>query len=172
MFMTGEDSMPPIQMGNFLVGQGASAYAAVGTLAALHNRLFTNEGEHVDVSMQECAASWLDVAYSSYKLPPYRIYQRLGSRALLRVPSQVYPCRDGHFFLAGMGRWNLVVAWMVDKGIDVGDFADKKYEAEGGVQLLWDALPKVTELIRELGMKYTKTEIMNKASEGGYRSRL
>lgn len=167
MFMAGAKSMPPVQMGNFLVGCGAGVYATVGTLAALHNRLFTGEGEHVDISLQECAASWLDVAFGSYQFPPYQIYQRLGSRVLWRVPAGIYPCQDGYFNIGGTGRWNLVVAWMVDKGIDVGELADSKYEALGGAKLLWEVLPRVDQLMQELGMKYTKVELMNEGQRRG-----
>lgn len=167
MNMAGEKTTPPLQMGNYLVGYGASVYAAVGTLAALHNRLFTGEGEHVDISLQECAASWLDVAYGSYQFPPYQIYQRRGSRVLWRVPVGIYPCQDGYFEIGGTGRWNLIVAWMVEQGIEVGEFLDSKYETMAGVKLLWEALPQVSELMRQLGMKYTKLELMHEGQRRG-----
>jgi benzylsuccinate CoA-transferase BbsE subunit len=167
MYLNGEQSMPPIQMGHFLVAHGTSIYATVGTLAALHNRLFTGEGEQVDISMQECVTSWLDVTFATYQYPPYQIPTRLGSQALMRVPSRIYPCQDGHFFLSGMGRWNLIVTWLVDEGIEVGDLADSEYVAEGGDELLWAALPRVNEVICELGAKYTKMELMTEGQKRG-----
>jgi benzylsuccinate CoA-transferase BbsE subunit len=167
MNMAGEKTMPPLQMGNYLVGYGASVYATVGTLAVLHNRLFTGQGDHVDISLHECATSWLDMAFGSYQFPPYQIHQRRGSRALWRVPVGVYPCQDGYFEIGGTGRWNLITAWMVDQGIDVGEFLDSKYEAMDGVKLLWEALPQVSELMRQLGAKYTKLELMHEGQRRG-----
>lgn len=174
MFQNGEESMPPLQMGNFLVGYGASIYAAVGTLAAVHNRWFTGGGEHVDISMQECVASWIEQPLSVYQYPRHvvtwlvdRIGTRLGSQHWLNVPSRLYPCQDGYFYLMGSGRWNLVVAWLVDEGIEIGDLADAKYEAEGGLDLLWTALPRVNQVISELGMKHTKLQMMAEGQKRG-----
>ena len=167
MIMAGEQTTPPVQMGNYLVGCGAGIYATIGTMAALHNRLFTKEGEHVDISLQECTASWLDQAFGSYQFPPFQVYQRRGSRVLWRVPVGIYPCQDGYFEIGGTGRWNLVVAWMVEQGIEVGEFLDSKYEAMGGVKLLWDKLPQVSDLMRQLGMKYTKLELMHEGQRRG-----
>lgn len=167
MTMAGEPSRPPVQMGNFLIGCGASIYATVGTLAALHGRLFTGEGEHVDISMQECAASWLDVGFVSYQYPPYKISRRQGSRSLWRVPVGIYPCQDGYFEIGGTGRWNLVVAWMVEQGIEVGELLDSKYETMEGVRLLWEKLPQVNDLMRQLGAKYTKVDLMQEGQRRG-----
>jgi benzylsuccinate CoA-transferase BbsE subunit len=168
MYMTGAQSMPPLQMGNLLVGHGASLYAAVGTLALIHNRLFTGEGDHLDISLQECVASWLDTSYCSYQLPPYQITERMGSQALMRTPAQNYPCIDGYFHLAGMGRWNLIVSWLVDQGIEVGDLIDSKYEGASNCdKLLWDVRSRINRAIEELGMRYTKMEIMKEGQRRG-----
>ena len=55
----------------------------------------------------------------------------------------------------------------VEQGIDVGEFLDSKYEAMGCVKLLWEALPQVNELMRQLGAKYTKLELMHEGQRRG-----
>jgi CoA:oxalate CoA-transferase len=166
MFISGEQFTPPIQIGNFLVGSAVGIYAALGTLAAIHNRGFTGEGEHVDISMQECVASWLEASYVRYQYAPGEITTRCGSQLPSIAPSGLYPCKDGYFCVIGVGRWNLIVAWLVSEGIDVGDLADPKYETMDGI-LLVDHRDRVDQLMRKLGMKYTKLELMTKGQKMG-----
>ncbi|MFC1995846.1 CaiB/BaiF CoA transferase family protein [Chloroflexota bacterium] len=165
MFISGEDSTPPIQMGNFLAGYGVGMYATVGTLAAVHNRWFTDEGGHVDISMQECVTSWLDGVFTGYQYPPYQIITRHGSQHPMVAPCRVYPCKDGYYCCVGSGRWGSIVVWAVDEGIDAGKLIDPKYEAE--MRELFEALPDVDRIMTELGMKYNKLELMTEGQKRG-----
>lgn len=166
MFMTGEQFTPPVQIGNFLVGYAVGIYAALGTLAAIHNRRFTGEGEHVDISMQECVASWLEAGYVRYQYAPGEITTRYGSQLPSVVPSGIYPCKDGYYCVTGVGRWNLIVGWLASEGIDVGDLADPKYETMDGITLV-DHRDRVNQLMRELGAKYSKLELMIEGQKRG-----
>lgn len=159
-FENGEPTSKPVQFGNFLVGYAAGTYAAVGTMAAYHNRLFTEEGNHIDISLQDICASWLDATYGNYQYPPYRITPRWGSQSPTWVPSRLFRAKDGHFFLVGSNRWNLVAAWLVEEGVDIGDLVDPKYEGTNSRDLLWAQKERINDLVNELGMKHTKREIM------------
>ena len=159
-FESGEPTETPVQLGNFLIGYAAGIYAAVGTMAAFHNRLFTGKGDHVDISLQDICASWLDATYGSYQYPPYRVATRWGSQSPVWVPSRLFRAKDGYFFLVGSNRWNLIAAWLVDEGIDIGDLIDPKYEGLNARDLLWAERDRVNDVVNQLGMKHTKWEMM------------
>jgi crotonobetainyl-CoA:carnitine CoA-transferase CaiB-like acyl-CoA transferase len=159
-FENGEPTEKPVQLGNFLIGYAAGTYAAVGTMAAFHNRLFTEEGNHVDISLQDICASWLDATYGNYQYPPYRVTPRWGSQSPTWVPARLFRAKDGHFFMVGSNRWNLIAAWLVEEGIDIGDLIDPKYEGTNSRDLLWAQKERINDLVNQLGMKYTKWEIM------------
>ena len=166
MFTTGEQSTPPVQVGNFLISYAAGIYAALGTLAAIHNRRFTGKGEHIDISMQECVASWLEASYIRYQYGNGKITTRFGSKLLSATPSGLYPCKDGYYCVTAVGRWNVVVAWLISENIDVGDLADPKYETMDGI-LLVDHRDRIYQLMCELGTKYTKMELMIEGQKRG-----
>jgi benzylsuccinate CoA-transferase BbsE subunit len=166
MFTTGEQFTPPVQVGNFLIGYAAGIYAALGTIAAIHNRRFTGKGEHVDISMQECVASWLEASYIRYQYCNGEITTRFGSKLPSATPSGLYPCKDGYYCVTAVGRWNFVVAWLISENIDVGDLADPKYETMDGIFLV-DHRDRIYQLMRELGMKYTKMELMIEGQKRG-----
>jgi crotonobetainyl-CoA:carnitine CoA-transferase CaiB-like acyl-CoA transferase len=159
-FENGEPTEKPVQLGNFLIGYAAGIYAAVGTMAAYHNRFFTGEGNHVDISLQDICASWLDATYGNYQYPPYRVTQRWGSQSPTWVPSRLFRAKDGNIFLAGSNRWNLLAAWLVDEDIDIGDLVDPKYEGTNARDLLWAQKERINDLVNQLGMKHTKQEMM------------
>jgi crotonobetainyl-CoA:carnitine CoA-transferase CaiB-like acyl-CoA transferase len=159
LYLTGDGKRTPLQIGNFLFSHGAGAYAAIGIAAALHGRHFTGDGEHIDISVQDCAASWLDMTWGNYQNAGI-IQERYGSQGYMRIPANIYPCKDGYFFIIGIAMWDRIVNWLIDDGIDVGDFADEKYMGFKGAKLLWEQLPKVNEMIIALGKNHTKAEMM------------
>ncbi len=167
MYMSGGRSTPPIQVGNYLVGHAVGIYAAVGTLAAVHNRWFTGEGEHVDISMQECTASWLEASYILYQYSSHQITMRNGNEHPYITPGKLYPCKDGYCNIGAPGRWSAIVAWLIDEDIDVGDLADTKYVGPGGDDLLFENRPRINHLMSQLTSKYPKKEIMLEGQKRG-----
>ena len=159
MFLTGEPDKEPLQIGNNLAAYGAGGYAAVGILAALHGRLKSGHGEHIDISMQDVVTSWLDMTWGNYQVAG-NIQERFGSQGYMRIPASIYPCKDGYFFIIGIAMWDRVVSWLIEEGLDVKDLADEKYMGFSGAKLLWELLPRVSQAIRDLGAKHTKAELM------------
>ncbi len=166
LFTTGEPSTPPVQIGHFLVSYAVGIYATLGILAAVHNRRFTGLGEHVDISMQECVASWLETAYTRYQYRHGEIATRYGSQLPLIVPSGLYPCKDGYVYIIGPGRWSVIVSWLISEGLDAGDLVDPKYDTMDGI-LLVEHRDRVDRLISEMTMKHTKLELMTQGQEMG-----
>jgi crotonobetainyl-CoA:carnitine CoA-transferase CaiB-like acyl-CoA transferase len=97
--VTGEADRPGVRVGVSLVDQGTAMWAALGIVAALHERERTGEGRVVDVSLYETA-----LAYLSYHLTGYlatdHVPGRHGSAFPSIAPYQAFACSDGQLVVA------------------------------------------------------------------------
>jgi crotonobetainyl-CoA:carnitine CoA-transferase CaiB-like acyl-CoA transferase len=94
---SGRPDLPPLKAFGQQAGYQAGVNAAIGSLGALFGRFSSGQGQHVDISVQECLVAILENNYVSW---PYMqtIASRLGFRL---IPQDVIPCRDGYiYFLA------------------------------------------------------------------------
>jgi len=98
MSVTGVNEMPPVRVGVSLIDFGTGVWAALGVVAALHERDQTGEGRSIEVSLFETALSLL-----SYQLVGYvgtgAIPGREGSAFAQIAPYQVFPTRDGELMI-------------------------------------------------------------------------
>jgi crotonobetainyl-CoA:carnitine CoA-transferase CaiB-like acyl-CoA transferase len=97
--LTGEPDRPGVRVGTSLVDLGTGLWAAVGILAALHERERTGRGRGVDVSLYETALG----------LVPYQLIAALdagarptrhGTAFALIAPYQVFQTADGELMVA------------------------------------------------------------------------
>jgi len=121
--LTGARDGPPVQSGGQIADLGGGALmAAIGVLAALHERRRSGEGQMVDVSMADGALSWLALVAGRYfcdEEVPRRGEQQLAGGLLCYYP---YEAVDGWVtcgalepkfwaaFCDGVGRPDLVEA--------------------------------------------------------------
>ena len=68
MYLTGYEDGPPMRIGYPTSFHHASAEGAVGALTALYHRAATGEGQHVDVSTQQCVTRTLMQAVQTWDL--------------------------------------------------------------------------------------------------------
>jgi crotonobetainyl-CoA:carnitine CoA-transferase CaiB-like acyl-CoA transferase len=97
--LTGEPDRPGVRVGTSLVDLATGLWAALGIVAALHERERTGRGRAVDVSLFETALG----------LVPYQLIAALdrgarptrhGTAFALIVPYQVFPTEDGELMVA------------------------------------------------------------------------
>ena len=99
-FITGFEDRPPLKVGVSLGDAVAALYATIGSLAALHRREVTGEGETVDVALYESVFSLLEAILPEYGYAgPIR--QRRGNALLGSAPSNVYPTGDDRWITIG-----------------------------------------------------------------------
>jgi crotonobetainyl-CoA:carnitine CoA-transferase CaiB-like acyl-CoA transferase len=113
LYIAGERGNAPIQPAGELAYGMASSYAAVGIAVALYHRLASGRGQHIDVSMHECAAhiaGYYIPHFSASGAKPARA-KRDGKEADLFDPFAV---KDGYvrFFLVSREQWRRLVEWM------------------------------------------------------------
>jgi crotonobetainyl-CoA:carnitine CoA-transferase CaiB-like acyl-CoA transferase len=92
----GTDDLPPLKAFGQQAGFQAGVNAAIASLGALFARLSTGEGQHVEISAQECLLSILELTFEFF---PYMgvVASRLGQKPI--QPLDFLECKDGWIFL-------------------------------------------------------------------------
>src|SRR5690606_35902557 len=99
MSITGSEESGPMKVGVAIVDVLAGLYAALGILAALHERKRSGEGQIVDAALLDvCVASLVDVA-SNY-LVGGKVAKRLGNAHPNIVPYQSFRAADQEMVIA------------------------------------------------------------------------
>ena len=114
MYLCGEKTKPPLAEPCEQAYQLASAYAAFGTLAAIHHREQHGIAQRVEISCQETQSTMQHIAvnYSSNA----NVLEREGSRTPIGggMPYGVYPAKDGfcHIVVIPTSHWTNFVNWI------------------------------------------------------------
>ncbi len=91
--LNGSPDGPPVKAPTFLADDLAGVHGALAALAALHHRMRTGEGQHVDVALLDAmlfqSTGYLTLGALGVELP------RLGNEFRIAAPARVYRCRDG-----------------------------------------------------------------------------
>jgi benzylsuccinate CoA-transferase BbsE subunit len=125
LYATGDPDRPPVWTSFPQPYLHAGAEAYVSSLIAHWYRLKTNEGQHVDVSVQDTFEVSTDEVHTlTYEMTGH-VYRRRGDRkGLGGGPGghQLYPCKDGFIALRVLvraGSSNVVglVKWMEEEGM-------------------------------------------------------
>ena len=126
LYITGKPDAPPVRISfpqSFLL---ASAHAAAASLIAYFYREKTGQGQHVDVSAQECVLWELSNAVPLWELN-HKILKRAGSYLSGRWTDTkqklLWRCKDGYviFYILG-GDFGLktnraIAAWLQEEGL-------------------------------------------------------
>jgi crotonobetainyl-CoA:carnitine CoA-transferase CaiB-like acyl-CoA transferase len=129
MYQTGDPDLPPLLAGGLQTYYMSSLFAAIATLVALHARNALGQGQHVDISVQECVATIMEILH--YYQAKGQIHRRIGARHHEACPSDIYPCKDGHWTICigpNSPIWNRFITWLINEGVDVGQLSGSEYE--------------------------------------------
>jgi len=176
MYITGNPDQPPLRISLPQAFLLASAHGAAASMVAHFYRETSGEGQHVDVSAQECVLWEIANAIPLWELNQ-NILRRAGSYMTGRWTGTkqrlLWRCRDGYvlFYVLG-GAFGAktnkaIVAWMEEENIvpdylkafnwDVFDMANQTQEMQDLIEVP----------IADLFMKYTKEELYNEAQKRG-----
>jgi alpha-methylacyl-CoA racemase len=139
--LTGAQGGPPVQSAGQIADIGGGALmAALGVLAALHERRRSGEGQMVDVSMADGALSWLALVAGRYFCDgevPRRGEQQLAGGLLCYLP---YEAADGWVTCGALEPkfWKAFC-----EGVGRPDLTEVQFEAPGS-----DAHRQVAEVFR------------------------
>ena len=91
--------LPPLKAFGHQADFQGGVHAAVATLGAYYHKLLTGEGQHVDVSIQECIAAILEMNFMHYTYAGNEA-SRLGRRSIF--PWCMLDCQDGKLFVVNV----------------------------------------------------------------------
>jgi benzylsuccinate CoA-transferase BbsE subunit len=120
LYLGGYTDSPPIGPTSQQAFLGASMYGAVASMLALTQAESTGEGDHVDVSMQECMVMAMETAVQFYDLEG-KVRKRHADVQRF-AGTGVFECEDGHIYMmaSGVGAnkfWPLSLQWLVDERV-------------------------------------------------------
>ncbi|WP_372610181.1 CaiB/BaiF CoA transferase family protein [Aquicoccus sp.] len=99
MSITGDPDGQPQRAGVAITDLFTGLYSVAGILAALHQRASTGRGQHVDMSLLDCAVAAMAnqaLNYLATGTPP----GRTGNYHPNLTPYQVFDCADGYIIIA------------------------------------------------------------------------
>ena len=99
MSTTGEPGRAPVKLGVPVGDTTGALFAVISILAAINARRDTGEGQHIDLSLQDCLLAVL-ANYSGYYFATGKQPELVGSRHYFSVPYGSYKTKDGYVVLA------------------------------------------------------------------------
>lgn len=175
MSLAGEPDGTPMRVSAPQAYAWAGAQAAVGALVALFHRRATGRGQLVDVSAQAAvitslahAPPFVDIAGIS----PTRAGAFMTGRSVAGARFRVFwPCRDGYvnFILyggaAGRRTNEQLVAWMRERGIDLGPLATQDWAKWDPTIATQDKVDALEAPIARFFSQITKREFLEGAHQ-------
>lgn len=98
--ITGYPDRPPTRIGICIGDSLAAMFATIGTLAALHHRDRTGEGQLVDTAITESVFALMESSVSEYGRVGV-VRERTGNVLPKIAPSNVYPTKGGGYLVIG-----------------------------------------------------------------------
>ena len=178
MSMTGEPDRPPMRISapqSYLL---AGVQAAAATLTAHHYQQLTGEGQHVDVSAQECVFSTLANIIPLWEVSQVN-FKRVGSFLAGRGAAgtkqrMIYPCKDGAVLYMVLGGRigapsNIrVVEWMNEEGKADDFITNWSWEEYDFAVTTPETQEHLEEYFERFFITHTKAEIYKEGLKRGF----
>lgn len=158
-----------VEQAHFLAG----LQAATGAMLAHYYRELTNEGQYVDVSMQESvvACLWDVLTYWELASTPRTREGSLIRRIKGRTIHGMFPCKDGYvswrIYSGQQGRLTQAVVEMMKKEGTGEEFSDIDWERVDLPETSQEQLYEWEEYFGRFFLKHTKAELQQMAMEHG-----
>ncbi len=144
----------------------ADLYAAYASIVALYHADATEEGQFVDVSIQESVTTALENAIQTYDLEG-RIRRAAGS---VEAGYGAYACQDGYVYvMAAMGRnaylWDPLVQWMAEKNIPEAEILAEDRWKDPEYRKLEEAKTTFKRIFETFSRQYRKEELYEESQK-------
>jgi crotonobetainyl-CoA:carnitine CoA-transferase CaiB-like acyl-CoA transferase len=178
MFMTGDPDRPPVRLGTPQAALHGGVEGAAASMIAHYHRESTGEGQHVDVSIQECMV-WTNMDATGY-WPLLGTFKRRAGTVNVTPNARMrslWPCKDGFvtFFVSGGGASQVrtakaLVEWMDEHGAapDFLKSLDWATEYDRSV-VTQDLVDRVEGAVQAFLMTKTKAELFDEGLKRQFR---
>jgi len=105
--VNGLPDSPPTKVGVGIADFMGGLFPAIAILAALQYRSRTNQGQFIDISMQDCIWAITAIQFLGYYVTTGEEPKKQGNRQIEVTPFSIYPAKDGYIVLAivTVGQW-------------------------------------------------------------------
>ena len=159
--ITGERDRPGVRVGTSLIDLGTGVWAALGVLAALHERAETGRGREVDVALFETGLSLVGYQLTD-ALRTGLAPARFGTAFPLIAPYEVFPTSDGELMIAAA---NDRLFAQLCAGIDRPELAeDPRFKTP---QARWDNRAEFDAILGAWTGARSKHEVMKLMGDAG-----
>jgi crotonobetainyl-CoA:carnitine CoA-transferase CaiB-like acyl-CoA transferase len=164
MSLTGDADRAPLRISVEQAYCHAGAQAAVASLIAHYYRELTGDGQHIDVSAQECIA--YIIATEIAWVQENQIIHRAGPRRVRGLVYQrdLWPCKDGHIGWRllggkfGAATQRALVEWMEREGM-AGELKDVNWDSLNMAELSQEKCDEWEQLFGAFFLRHTKAEM-------------
>ena len=171
LYICGDPDRPPVRTNADIVYCLAGVQSAVAIIIAHHYKRHTGEGQHIDVSLQECVTSILWHTQHYWDLEE-EIVTRLG-RYMKRKPHNGrtnWGCKDGaitwQMHTAYTGDWTRhVVEWMTEEGMVSDELKGIPWEQIDYDELTQNQIDRWGEEFARFFLTKTKAELIEQSLE-------
>jgi crotonobetainyl-CoA:carnitine CoA-transferase CaiB-like acyl-CoA transferase len=176
MYITGNPEQPPLRISLPQAFLLASAHGAAASMVAYYYRETSGEGQHVDVSAQECVLWEISNAIPLWELN-HDILRRAGSYMSGRWAGTkqrlLWKCKNGYvlFYILG-GAFGVktnraIVKWMEEKNIAPGFLKDFNWDAFDMATQTQEMQDQIEIHIGKLFSIFTKEQLYDEALKRG-----
>ena len=170
--LTGHPDGLPIKTGPSVADSSSGTMCALGVVAALYQRVQTDEGQQIEISMQEVVMSLTRGRWSDYYMTdPRRAPTRRGNSLTKGVPSGLFPSKGGgpndYVYMivntALQPKENVWEAFL--RAIEREDLIGDERYATPAARL--ENREEVEGFVTEWTMSHTKREVMERLAPAG-----
>jgi crotonobetainyl-CoA:carnitine CoA-transferase CaiB-like acyl-CoA transferase len=176
MYITGNPDSAPLRISFPQAFLLASAHAAASSMIAHYYRETSGEGQHVDVSAQECALWEIANGIPLWQVS-HILYKRAGSFLSGRWSDTkqrlLWQCKDGFvsFYIlggpSGIKTNQAIVKWMIEKGEVPEYFKNYDWRTLDMLKQTQEMQDRLEKPIGEFFLRYTKTELYDESFKRG-----
>jgi benzylsuccinate CoA-transferase BbsE subunit len=168
MYLTGDADRPPVKISHHSQARmHAAVEASVGAVAALYYREVNGEGQHVDISIQECVTQ-ISHQFSTMQWDTNHIIFTRAQQSIfnnIRI-TRLWPCKDGYVaFSISSGvhakRNNLPLFELMESQGITDDFLNSiDWDTFNFPEATQEIVDRIEEPIKKFFMLYTRAELM------------
>ena len=167
MAENGNPELPPVRISVDQAYNHGGAYGAAASLTAHYRRAISGEGQHRDISIQECLTSMFDPAIQDWFMGTSQNPTRRGKVTPRRYPSGrgVWSCKDGYViyrFITGFtGRRTYVIfEWAEEQGQDTGGLSSTRFAEVEMASVSPEEARRWDQILLKLFGDLTKEELL------------
>lgn len=169
-YLAGYPDTPPLLTYGEQSYYMASLFSAVSIMIAHRAKKVTNQGQYIDVSIQDCVAMGTETAPQFFQMKGL-VRKRVGE---VKEPATgVYPCKDGYviFYTGGLGSikgWLRLLNWLKEEEIE----GVEQFELPKWSDSEWKKTEEAKREFYDIFIRFTKKYTKNELYEMGQKRKI